>query len=102
MGALAVPTFATLEPISARIAMVVGDLRITASDRRDTVVVVSPNDSSKESDVKAADQTRVEYSEGRLLIKAPRSWKHFTPFGGAESIDVAIELPAGTRAQGGG
>jgi hypothetical protein len=102
MGALAMPTFETLEPISVTIAMVVGDLRITASDRRDTVVVVSPNDSSKESDVRAAEQTRVEYAGGRLLVKAPRSWKQFTPFGGAESIDVAIELPAGSRLEGEG
>jgi DUF4097 and DUF4098 domain-containing protein YvlB len=93
------PTFETLEPISVTIALVVGDLRITASDRKDTVVLVSPSDTSKESDVKAAEQTRVEYSEGRLLIKAPRSWKHFSPFGGRESIDVAIELPAGSRVE---
>jgi len=102
MGALAMPTFETPEPISVTIAMVVGDLRITASDRRDTVVVVNPNDSSKESDVKAAEQTRVEYADGRLLVKAPRSWKQFTPFGGAESIDVAIDLPAGSRLEGEG
>src|SRR6202022_5062457 len=102
MGALAMPTFETPEPISVTIAMVVGDLRITASDRRDTVVLVSPNDSSKESDVKAAEQTRVEYSHGRLLIKAPRSWRHYTPFGGGESIDVAIDLPAGPRVGAGG
>ncbi len=101
MGALvAMPTFETLEPISVTIALFVGDLRITASDRTDTVVVVSPNDSSKESDVKAAEQTRVEFSQGRLLIKAPRSWKQYSPFGGRESIDVAIELPAGSRVEG--
>jgi DUF4097 and DUF4098 domain-containing protein YvlB len=93
------PTFKTLEPISVTIALIVGDLRITASERSDTVVVVSPNDTSKESDVKAAEQTRVEYSDGRLLIKAPRSWKHYSPFQGAESIDVAIELPAGSRVE---
>jgi len=93
------PTFETLEPISVTIAMLVGDLRITASDRSDTVVVVSPNDSSKESDVKAAEQTRVEFAQGRLLIKAPRSWRQFSPFGGRESIDVAIQLPAGSRVE---
>ena len=102
MGPLAMPTFETLEPISVTIALVVGDVRITASDRGDTTVVVSPNDSSKESDVRAAEQTRVEYSGGRLLIKAPKSWKQFTPFAGAESIDVAIELPAGSRVEGEG
>jgi DUF4097 and DUF4098 domain-containing protein YvlB len=97
MGALTMPTFNTPEPISVTVNLVVGDLRIVASDRSDTVVVVSPNDTTKESDVKTAEQTRVEFSQGRLLIKAPKSWKQFSPFGGREAIDVAIELPAGSR-----
>jgi hypothetical protein len=101
MGALtAMPTFETLEPISVTIDLVVGDLRITASDRGETIVSVSPSDTSNDSDVKAAEQTRVEYSQGRLLVKAPRSWKQFTPFGGRDSIDVAIELPSGSRVEG--
>jgi DUF4097 and DUF4098 domain-containing protein YvlB len=94
------PTFETPEPISVTIAMFVGDIRITASDRKDTVVSVTPNDTSKESDVRAAEQTRVEFSQGRLLIKAPRSWRQYSPFGGRESIDVAIELPEGSRVEG--
>jgi hypothetical protein len=101
MGALtAMPTFETLQPISVTIAIFVGDIRITASDRKDTVVVIRPSDSSKESDVKAAEQARVEYTDGRLLIKAPRSWKQYSPFGGRESIDVSIELPEGSRIEG--
>src|SRR5260370_4188878 len=100
MGALAMPRFETAEPIWVTIALVVGDIRVTATDRRDTVVVVSASDASKESDVKAAEQTRVEYSEGRLLIRTPKSWKHYSPFSGREAIDVAIELPAGSRVEG--
>src|SRR5260370_13464252 len=100
LGALAMPTFETLEPISVTIALVVGDLRITATDRRDTVVVVSPSDASKESDVKAAEQTRVEYSEGRLLIRAPKSWKHYSPFGCRGPIDVGLDLPPESRLAG--
>ncbi len=73
------PKFETPEPISVSVALVVGDLRIIASDRNDTVVVVSPNDSSSEGDVKAAEQTRVEFSQGRLLVKAPKSWKSRRP-----------------------
>jgi DUF4097 and DUF4098 domain-containing protein YvlB len=99
MGALAMPTFETLEPISVTIAIGVGDVRITASDRGDTVVSVTPSDSSKQSDVQAAENTRVEYSQGSLLVKAPRSWKRYTPFGGGESIDVGIEVPSGSRVE---
>jgi hypothetical protein len=93
------PTFQTPEPISLTVALSVGDVRITASDRADTVVVVSPSDSSKGGDVKAAEQTRIEYADGRLLIRAARSWKRYSPFGGGDSIDVAIELPAGSRVE---
>jgi DUF4097 and DUF4098 domain-containing protein YvlB len=94
------PTFGTPQPISVSIALIVGDIQIIASDRRDTVVSVSPSDSSNEDDVRAAERTRVEYSHGRLLIKAPKRWKHYTPFGGGESIDVTIELPAGSQIEG--
>jgi hypothetical protein len=94
------PKFDTPEPISVAIALLVGDIRITASDRSDTVVLVSPTDPSKKSDVKAAEETRIEYSQGRLLIRAPKSWRQYTPFGGSESIDVAIELPAGSHVEG--
>ena len=94
------PTFDSPEPISVSISLIVGDIQIIASDRRDTVVSVSPSDRSTASDVRAAERTRVEYSHGRLLIKAPKRWKHYTPFGGGESIDVTIELPAGSQIEG--
>jgi DUF4097 and DUF4098 domain-containing protein YvlB len=93
------PTFATPEPIVATIGLAAGDVRITASDRDDTVVVVSPSDPSDESDVKAAEQTRVECAQGRLLVRAPKQWSP-RPFGKGGSVDVAIELPAGSQVQG--
>ena len=39
---------------------VVGNVRVIASDRADTVVDVRPSDAANASDVKAAEQTRVE------------------------------------------
>src|SRR4029450_1574717 len=47
-----------------------------------------------------AEQTRVEYAGGRLLIKAPKSWRQYTFRGGGESIDVQIGLPAGSHLRG--
>jgi len=91
------PKFDTPQPISVTIELSVGDIRITASDRTDTLVEVIPNRASKTSDVKAAEQTRVEFSQGRLLILTPKSWKRYTPFGGGEAVNVTIELPAGSR-----
>jgi hypothetical protein len=94
------PTFDTPEPISVTVELGVGDLRIVASDRTDTMVEVRPSDAAKRADVTAAEQTRVEYVGGRLLIKAPKSWRQFTWRGGGESIDVQVELPAGSHLRG--
>ena len=86
------PTFHTPEPISVTVELGVGNLRIVASDRTDTMVEVRPSDAAKKADVTAAEQTRVEYAGGRLLIKAPKSWRQLTWRGGGESIDVQVEL----------
>jgi DUF4097 and DUF4098 domain-containing protein YvlB len=50
--------------------------------------------------VAAAQQTRVEYTGGRLLIKAPKGWRQYTFRGGGESIAVQIDLPAGSNVRG--
>jgi Putative adhesin len=94
------PTFDTPEPISLTLELGVGDLRILASDRADTVVEVEPSDPAKPSDVTAAEKTRVEYANGVLQIRAPKGWKRYSFRGGGESIDVRIELPTGSQLRG--
>jgi len=93
------PTFDTPEPISATIGLSVGDLRIVAGHGGSTIVDIRPTDASNAEDVKAAEQTRVEYSSGALLVKSPklRSW---SLRGGGPSVDVTIELPAGSSVNG--
>jgi DUF4097 and DUF4098 domain-containing protein YvlB len=89
-------TYDTPEPISAAIELVIGDLRISASDRRDTTVEVRPSDASNDEDVKVAKLTSVEYANKHLVVKAPklRSWLSKKDGG---SIEVTIELPAGSH-----
>ena len=94
------PTFDTPEPISVTLDVGVGDIRIAAGDRNDTIVEVRPTDPAKKGDVAAAEQTRVEYAGGRLLINAPKGWRRYTPLGGGESIDVQIGLPVGSHVRG--
>jgi DUF4097 and DUF4098 domain-containing protein YvlB len=93
------PTFSTPTPISAVIDLGVGDLRVIASDRADTIVEIRPSDPAKPADVAAAEQTRVECANGNLLVKAPRGWRQYAPRGGNESIDVEIQLPSGSLVQ---
>ena len=91
------PTFDTPEPISVSVELGVGDIRIEASDRADTIVEVRPSDPAKKADVTAAERTRVEYAGGHLSVKGPSGWRHWMPRRGSESIDVVIGLPAGSR-----
>jgi DUF4097 and DUF4098 domain-containing protein YvlB len=90
------PTFDTPEPITATIDLAIGDLRVSAGERSATVVEVRPTDASDQEDVKAAESTRVELANDRLLIKAPRLRSWLSTRGGG-SIDVTIDLPAGSH-----
>jgi hypothetical protein len=100
MGALsaqekAMPAYDTPEPITATIEVVAGDVQIRAGERGDTVVDVAPSDASNDEDRKAAEQTRVEHANGRLLVKAPKL-RHWLPGNTGGSVSVTIELPAGS------
>ena len=95
------PTFETPEPISATIDVAVGDVRISAGDHSATVVDVRPSDASRDEDVKIAQLTRVEYANQQLLVKAPKPRSWLTRSGGG-SVDVTIELPAGSHVHGAG
>jgi hypothetical protein len=92
------PTFDTPEPIIASFDLALGDVRITAGDRADTTVVVEPGDPSNAEDRRVAEQTRVDYANGRLAVKAPklRSWR----LRNSGSIAVTVELPAGSQLHG--
>ena len=92
------PEFATPEPITATLDVLAGHVRIGASDRTDTVVDVQPSDPSREQDVRAAEQTSVDFSSGTLLIRTPRG-RSFILHGRTGSVDVAVELPAGSNVQ---
>jgi hypothetical protein len=93
------PTYDTPQPISVSVELGVGDLTIRADDRTDTVVEVRPSDPERKADVAAAEQTRVEYAAGRLLVRAPKGWKEYSPWGGNGSVAVTIALPAGSDVQ---
>jgi hypothetical protein len=101
MGQLVMPTFDTPNPINATITVVGGTIRISAGDAGATTVTVEPTDASNPEDRKAAEQTRVEYTNGHLLVRAPklRSW---LPRNSGGSVDVTIVLPAASAVHAGG
>jgi DUF4097 and DUF4098 domain-containing protein YvlB len=94
------PTFETPQPIAITVDVFLGDVKVSAGDRRDTVVEIRPSDPAKKDDVRAAQETEVDFAAGHLTVKAPRGWKMYTPFSGNPSIDVSIEVPAGSQLHG--
>lgn len=94
-------TFDTPGPISVTTDLTIGEVKIVATDRIDTVIDVSPRDSTKKADVDAAEQTRVDFAESRLWVKASneRSPRHVL-FGRRGAVDVRIDLPTGSHLRG--
>jgi len=86
--------FDTPAPVSAVLDIPAGRIRFIAADRADTTVEVLPADASKSRDVKAAEQTTVEYGDGVLRIDASAKNRIL---GASGSIEVTIQLPAGSR-----
>jgi DUF4097 and DUF4098 domain-containing protein YvlB len=91
------PTFETPQPISVTVSLVLADVRIVASERADTVVDVRPGNASAKSE-KMAEQTRVEFVDGRLLVRTPKPLGSL--FGRPGRITVDIDVPAGSRLDG--
>jgi DUF4097 and DUF4098 domain-containing protein YvlB len=90
------PTYETPEPISVTIELAVGNLRVAATDRTDTAVEVRPSDEADESDVQAAAQVRVDYTNGVLQVTGPKA-RMFDFSRKTRSVDVSIELPSGSQ-----
>ncbi len=72
------PTYQTPGPIDIAIKMPVGAIDIIASDRRDTVVTVSPTNPAKAVDVRGAEETKVDFDGTRLTVIGPRRASAFS------------------------
>ncbi|MFF5184175.1 DUF4097 family beta strand repeat-containing protein [Streptomyces sp. NPDC000345] len=89
--------FDTPAPVSAVLDIPAGRIRIIAADRADTAVEVLPADASNSRDVKAAEQTRVEYGDGVLRIEGAPAKNRI--LGNSGSVEVTVQLPAGSHVE---
>ena len=96
--------FNTPSPITVALSLYVADVRFTASDRTDTIVEVRPSNPNKAADIKAAENTRLEYDDATrtlsIVSRKPRS--RFVNFSSKrpESINVVIQLPTDSDVRG--
>ena len=84
------PTFATPGPIAATVQVAGAQVRVTASDRTDTVVLIEPLNEANSRDVKVASKTRVDFAGGQLSVKTTVSGQK------DGSVAITIDLPAGS------
>jgi DUF4097 and DUF4098 domain-containing protein YvlB len=101
---MSLSNFSTPSPVAVTLDLYVADVRLVVSDRADTIVDVRPSDPDKAADVKAAENTRVEYDEPtrRLSIVSRKPRTRFVNFSSKrpESIDVIIRLPSDSDVSG--
>ncbi|MEU6556264.1 DUF4097 family beta strand repeat-containing protein [Streptomyces sp. NPDC046915] len=88
--------FDTPAPISAVLNIPAGRVQFIAADRTDTAVEVLPANPAKSRDVKAAEQTTVEYADGVLRIETSAKNQYLGPSG---SIELTVKLPTGSRVE---
>jgi Putative adhesin len=84
------PAFDTPGPIAATVVVGGAQVRVTASDRTDTVVHVEPIDQTSRSDLKVASKTKVDFAGGQLSVKTTVSGDK------SGSVAITIDLPAGS------
>jgi DUF4097 and DUF4098 domain-containing protein YvlB len=94
------PTFDTPAPIAVTLNLPAATVDIAASETADSVVEVGPHNPSRRGDVAAAQETQVDFSDGRLRVMQPRRWRSLTSFSDGGSVEVQISVPAGSEVTG--
>jgi DUF4097 and DUF4098 domain-containing protein YvlB len=101
---MSLSTFDTPSPIAVTLDLYAADVRFVVGDRIDTIVEVSPSDPDKAADVRAAENTRVEYDDATrtLSVVSRKPRNRFVNFSSKrpESADILVQLPAGSDVRG--
>ncbi|WP_159802805.1 DUF4097 family beta strand repeat-containing protein [Arthrobacter zhaoguopingii] len=95
MGTL-MTLFETSGPVGARIDIGArGDIWVGATDRAEVTVDVRPRNPSRSLDIDAAEQTTVEFVDGRLSVKL-KQWRRHSWFSDGGAVVAAVEVPIGS------
>ncbi|MGC4749141.1 DUF4097 family beta strand repeat-containing protein [Micromonospora sp. DT201] len=86
--------FETAAPIAAVIEVPAGRIQVVAADRSDTTIEVLPAKASKSRDVKAAEQTAVEFKDGVLRVKTTLQGNQI--LGPSGTVEVTVQVPSGS------
>lgn len=92
-------SYETDGPITAAVHLgaVIGNVRVITSPEDRVTVDVRPADPTSKNDIKICEQTRVDWSDGRLTITGPKISVLFARPGG---VEVDLSLPPGSTLEG--
>lgn len=93
------PTFPAPQPLTVTVDQLAGALHVVAGDRDDVVVTVLPTTPGRAADVRTAQETTVDLTQGVLSVRGPRSFRHQV-LGPRGSVEVTVELPTGSSLSG--
>lgn len=89
------PTYDTPHPIDLDVRVGIGDIEITASERANTIVEITPSRPNRNGDISLAKESTVRFDGGRVIVVVP---KRVNLFGPGDSVDVRVDLPTGSSA----
>jgi hypothetical protein len=87
--------FATPAPVTAVLNIAAGRIQVIAAERVEATVEVRPVDPGKGRDVKAAEQTVVDFADGVLRIEQAEPKNQY--FGPSGAVEVTVQVPAGSH-----
>lgn len=90
-------TYAAPGAIDATIKLAMAELVVTADDVDEVTVEITPTRADRAADVRAAENTAVDFADGRLTITQKRESVLSTWVNKGWSIDVHVRLPRRSR-----
>ncbi|MGW5242262.1 DUF4097 family beta strand repeat-containing protein [Monashia sp. NPDC004114] len=85
--------FETTGPINLKVELLVGDVKLTATERTSTSVRLIPNGRNGEE---LAEKFTVEAHGNDVVVLSPKVRDGFWGFGSKGSVDVEVDLPVGS------
>lgn len=90
-------TFKATDTVDTTIQLAMGEVTVTADDVDEVTVDVSPTQPGRPADVRAAENTAVDFSDNRLGIRQKRETILRTWITRSWSVDVLVRVPRGSR-----
>jgi DUF4097 and DUF4098 domain-containing protein YvlB len=87
------PRYQSSGPVSVSVEIGAGSVHVVAGEGGDVLAEAVPSDPARHADVTAADQTRIEFADGRLSVRTPRGRRRYGPFGEAGAVELRVTVP---------